>query len=178
MTSPRDLPIAHLLKKFGDDNPPTEPKLAIPTLTVRKIAKKYNFSDHHRAVADLCIIAFVYLLQVGEYTTPTSRKKRRKCMIRSAISAFGAREASWTQRQNLQHYLLQTTEPSASQIQRTGMKGAVVHHKAIGGNYTTSSKPPPPVRSAPLFTEQNSLPESLTGISQRQFGGKQHVTDY
>jgi hypothetical protein len=73
-----DLPIAHLLKKFGDDDPPAEPKLAIPTSTVKKIAKKYHFSDHHRAEADLCIIAFFYLLRVGEYTTPAIKRKRRK----------------------------------------------------------------------------------------------------
>ena len=53
------------------EDPPAEPKLAIPTLTVKKIAENYIFSDHHRAVANLCIIAFFYLLRVGEYTTPT-----------------------------------------------------------------------------------------------------------
>ena len=42
-----ELPIAHLLKKFGVDNPPAEPKLAIPTSTVKKIAQKYHFSYHH-----------------------------------------------------------------------------------------------------------------------------------
>jgi hypothetical protein len=41
-----DLPIAHLLKKYSDDDPPAEPKLAVPISTIRKIAKKYNLSDH------------------------------------------------------------------------------------------------------------------------------------
>ena len=31
-----DLPIAHLLKKFGDDDPPAVPKLAVLTSTVKK----------------------------------------------------------------------------------------------------------------------------------------------
>jgi hypothetical protein len=57
-----DLPIARLLKRFGNNNPPAEPKLAVPISTIKKIAKQYNFSCHHRAVADLCIIAFFYLL--------------------------------------------------------------------------------------------------------------------
>ena len=57
-----DLPIAHLLKKFGDNDPTAEPKMAIPTSTVKKIAQKYHFSYHHQEVADLCIIAFFYLL--------------------------------------------------------------------------------------------------------------------
>jgi hypothetical protein len=58
-----------LLKSFKDDDPPAEPKRAIQMSTIKKIAKKYNFSDHHNAVADLCIIAVFYLLRVEEYTT-------------------------------------------------------------------------------------------------------------
>ena len=42
-----DLPIAHLLKKYCNDNPPAEPKLAIPISTVKEIEKQYNFSAHH-----------------------------------------------------------------------------------------------------------------------------------
>jgi len=73
-----DLPIAHLLKKYGDDDPPAEPKLVVPLATIRKIAKQYNLSDHHCAVADLCVIAFFYLLRVGEYTTPTPKREKEK----------------------------------------------------------------------------------------------------
>ena len=76
-----DLPIAPLLKKFGKDNPPEEPKLAIPILTVKKIARQYHFSGHLQGMADLCIIAVFYLLQAGEYTTPALKEKRRKRTI-------------------------------------------------------------------------------------------------
>jgi len=36
-----DLPISHLLKKFSDEDPPPEPKLAIPISTITAIAENY-----------------------------------------------------------------------------------------------------------------------------------------
>ena len=65
-----DLPIARLLKKYGDEDPPPEPKLAILISTLTAIAEKYRWSEHLSAVADLVIIVFFYLFQVGEYTSP------------------------------------------------------------------------------------------------------------
>ena len=73
-----DLPISRLLKKFGDADPPKEPKLAVPTSTILKIKLKYMFSSHHMAVADLCINAFFYLLQVGEYTLSQNQEEKQQ----------------------------------------------------------------------------------------------------
>ena len=57
-----DLPIACLLKKYGDEDPPPETKLAVPISTITGIAEKYRWTAHLSAVADLVIIAFFYLL--------------------------------------------------------------------------------------------------------------------
>ncbi len=65
-----NLPIARLLKKFRDENPPPQPKLTIPVSTIQAIITKYNSSPHHAAVADLVVMAFFYLLRVREYTAP------------------------------------------------------------------------------------------------------------
>ena len=72
-----NLPIARLLKKFKDKDPPPQPKLAIPVSTIHKIITKYNFSPHHSAVADLVLVAFFYLLRVGEYTVSRSSRPKR-----------------------------------------------------------------------------------------------------
>ena len=77
-----DLPIARLLKKYGDEDPPTEPKLAVPISTITAIAEKYRWTAHLSAVADLVIIAFFYLLRVGEYTSPATRRKKRTIPLR------------------------------------------------------------------------------------------------
>ena len=130
-----DLPIARLLKKFGDDEPPAEPKLAVPISTIKKIAQQYHFSIHHQAVADLCIIAFFYLLRVGEYTAPTLKRKRRKL----TISLRKCDIRLWCK-----GHLLDSSEELATLITadsatiyiantKNGTKGAVVHHEAIGG---------------------------------------------
>ena len=65
------------MKKFKDDDLPPQPKLAIPVSTIRQIATKYEFSAHHKAVADLVVVAFFYLLRVGEY----SSREHEKCMV-------------------------------------------------------------------------------------------------
>jgi hypothetical protein len=53
-----DLPIAHLIKKYHNKNPPAEPKLAIPISTITSIATNYRWNTHLVAAADLVIIAF------------------------------------------------------------------------------------------------------------------------
>jgi hypothetical protein len=130
-----DLPIAHLLKKYGDEDPPAEPKLAVPMSTIKKISKCYDLSDHHRAVADLCVIAFFYLLRVGEYTTPTparAMEKRTTALRKGDIRL-------WRERKLLHHSsplsTLLTADSATICIAKTknGTKGAVVHHEAIGG---------------------------------------------
>ncbi len=77
-----DLPIARLLKKYGNEDPPPEPKLAVPISTITGIAEKYWWTAHLRAVADLVIIAFFYLLRVEEYTSPATPRKKRTIPLR------------------------------------------------------------------------------------------------
>jgi hypothetical protein len=77
-----DLPIAHLIKKYCDKDPPAEPKLAIPISTITAIATNYRWNIHLDAAADLVIIAFFYLLQVGEYTTSAKKKPKRTIALR------------------------------------------------------------------------------------------------
>jgi hypothetical protein len=72
-----NLPIACLIKKFGNNDPPLQPKLAIPVSIIRVIETKYTFSLHQRAVTDMTMIAFIYLLRVDEYTSPCKPREKR-----------------------------------------------------------------------------------------------------
>ncbi len=105
----------------------------IPVSTIRKIATKYTFSTHHKAVADLVIIAIFYLLWMGEYTTSLKQEEKftvplRKCDVRL-----------WKDGNLLDHELelreLLTADSATISIANTknGTKEAVVHHDAIGG---------------------------------------------
>jgi len=129
-----NLPIARLLKKFKDDDPPPQPKLAIPVLTVQQIATKYTFSAHHEAVADLVVVAFFYLLRVGEYTTSSRGLDKHTVLLRKCDVRL------WLDGKLLDHEadisVLLTADSATISIANTknGTKGAVVHHDAIGGS--------------------------------------------
>jgi hypothetical protein len=128
-----NLPIARLIKKFKDNNPPPQPKLAILVLTIRQIATKYTFSAHHKAVADLVVVAFFYLSQVGEYTTSSREDEKRTVPLRKCDVRL------WKDGNLLEHELelreLLMADSATISIANTKnvTKGAVVHHDAIGG---------------------------------------------
>jgi hypothetical protein len=71
-----------LIKKFKDNNPPPQPKLAILVFTIWQIVTKYKFSAHHKVVAELMVVAFFYLLRVGEYTTSSREHEKRTVLLR------------------------------------------------------------------------------------------------
>jgi hypothetical protein len=54
-----DLPIAWLIKKIRDEDPPPQPKLAIPISMITAVSKNYRMTPHLEAVQDLVIIACV-----------------------------------------------------------------------------------------------------------------------
>ncbi len=88
---PLNLPIARILKRYDDEDPPLEPKLAVPVSTITAIATGYHFTSRHSAVADLVVVAFFYLLPVGEYTSQSNPCPKRttplqKCDVRLWIS--------------------------------------------------------------------------------------------
>jgi hypothetical protein len=128
-----NLPIAQLIKKFKDNDPPLQPKLAILVSTIQKIAMKYKFSAHHEAVADLVVVAFFYLLWVGEYTTSLREHEKRMVLLRKYDVQL------WKDGNLLDHELelkaLLTADSATISIANTknGTKRAVVHHNAIGG---------------------------------------------
>jgi hypothetical protein len=94
-----DLPIARLIKKYLDEDPPVEPKLAIPISTITAITTKYWWNPRLEVVADLVIIAFFYLLRVGEYTTASNKKPKRTialqdCNVRLWQPPFDGRQCN------------------------------------------------------------------------------------
>jgi hypothetical protein len=72
-----DFPIVWLIKKFREEDPPPQPKLAIPISTITALSNNYRMTPHLEAVTDLVIIAFFYLLRVGEYTMPHCARTKR-----------------------------------------------------------------------------------------------------
>jgi hypothetical protein len=133
-----NLPIAWIIKKFRDEDPPAQPKLAIPVSTITTISKKYRWTPHLNAVADLTLIAFFYLLRVGEYTTPKPPKGQPP-RAKWTIALRDCDIWMWWKGVLIPHLAGLTTllmvDSATICIANTknGTKGAVVHHDAFGG---------------------------------------------
>jgi hypothetical protein len=128
-----DFPIAWLIKKFRDKDPPPQPILAILISTITALSKNYRMTLHLEAVTDLVIKAFFYLLRVGEYTTPYCARTKR------TIPLHDCNIRLWYQGKIIPHSaglqaLLQADSATISIAHtKNGTKRAVVHHDAIGG---------------------------------------------
>ncbi len=90
------------------------------------------------AVADLTLIAFFYLLRVGEYTTP-SPPKGQPPRAKRTIALRDCDIRMWRKGVLIPHSaglaMLLTADSATICIGNTknGTKGAVVHHDAFGG---------------------------------------------
>jgi hypothetical protein len=136
-------PISHMMRGFRNFDPATEKKLAChPDLPKFACEHGYDGVDSplRQATGDLVVIAFYYLLRVGEYTTKTKRKKKTR------TRQFRRRDITFF-RYNKNGQLI-PLPPNASDEeilsadaatlrisnQKNGHKGACVHHSAIDGS--------------------------------------------
>jgi hypothetical protein len=129
-----NLPIARLIKKFGNDDPPPQPKLAVPVSTIRAITMQYSFGPHHMAVANMVVIAFFYLLWVGEYTKQ-ARARGTKCTVplRKCDVRLWRDGLLLNHESGVEVLLLADSATISIAHTKNGTKGAVIHHDAIGG---------------------------------------------
>ena len=73
-------PVARIIKNYRREDPPSTPQLAVPVQISEECQCAGYISNNplKKAVRDLVIIAFYYLLRVGEYTKPRITIKNGK----------------------------------------------------------------------------------------------------
>ena len=159
-------------RRWKDEDPAPKPQQALPNSTVRWIADNYGSSvtKRCRMIADLIVLAYFFLLRVGEYTG-SSRATRTVPLRRQDVKLWQGT------------VLLDHTLPLASLLaatsctinlenQKNGIKCASLHH--------TSSGIPgfDPVHSvARLVHEIQHLPASTPlGTFQQDDGGLARIT--
>jgi len=133
-------PIQHMLAGFKNFDPATEKKLAchpdLPTFACRYGHRK-GASVYQQAVGDLTVIAYYYLLRIGEYTTKTRRKKktrtrqfRAKDVTFFKLNEHGRLEPlpKWARDSEI---LAADAATLRISNQKNGHAGACVHHSAI-----------------------------------------------
>jgi hypothetical protein len=133
-------PIQHMLAGFSNFDPATEKKLAchpdLPTFACRH-GHSGEESPQRQAVGDLILIAYYYLLRVGEYTTKTRRKKKtRTRQFRAKDVTFFKRNAQgdlMALPRNASDEEIMAADAATLRIsnQKNGHKGTCVHHERI-----------------------------------------------
>ena len=131
-----DLPIARLLKTFRDEDPAPQPKLALPVHAIRTTCTVYsreNTSISH-AISDLIIVAFFFLLRVGEYTFPKGTRRKRTTQFRIQDVTFFKGSHTISSRASLAQLLKATSAKLTIDRQKNGVRGATVHHHSTSAH--------------------------------------------
>lgn len=163
----REDPAQHRLDKQLQDylalctknDPAPRPQQALPNSTVLWIAHHFGMSPNPRlrTVANLVVLAFFFLLRVGEYTASTDKREKQTVPIRRQDVKL------WRNHQPLDHGLPFEELIKADAVtirlenQKNGFKGAILHHCASGRALC-------PVRSAVLLVHPIAHLQRDTGL--------------
>jgi hypothetical protein len=120
------------LAKWKEEDPPPKPQQALPSSTVQWISHQYAqaATKRMRIVGDLIVLAFFFLLRVGEYTK--SSGERRTVPLRRQDIRF------WQDTQLVPHdappesLLTATGVTIHLENQKNGTRNAVLHHYSSG----------------------------------------------
>ena len=131
--------MARLLEGYRREDPPSTPQLAVPVAVPEacfKIAYQTNNPINH-AVGDLALIAFYYLLRVGEYTKPKLRVINGKTKRATRTQQFRVENIGFFKNnkilpRNSKLKELLTADSCTLKItnQKNGRMGQTIHHFA------------------------------------------------
>jgi hypothetical protein len=134
------LAFTRLYHSYKNEDPAPKPQLAIPVSVFEDIMKHEGTSaaPKDRALADLVILAFFFLLRVGEYT-PSGNRQTRTTQLRRKDLQF------WRQRPNgimdrlsplstLEDLLEADSVTITIDNQKNGQRDASLHHDALPTN--------------------------------------------
>ena len=136
-----NLPIERLVEGFRRNDPPAVPQLAIP-ISVPNHCYKATLTtadEHFKAAGQLSLIAFYYLLRVGEYTKPRFVHRNGKKVKASKTVQFSAgnvgffKDGKLLPRTSSLEVLL-TADAATLKItnQKNGRMGQTIHQEATG----------------------------------------------
>jgi hypothetical protein len=137
------VPVGRLVEGFKRQDPLAVPQLAIPIKVPQECRRAGAASGCAKleAVGDLALIAFYYLLQVGEYTKPkyvktTTGTKRATRTEQFKIKDIGFFKDNKILPRHSPLHILQTADSCTLKItnQKNGRMGQTIHHSAIKDN--------------------------------------------
>ena len=138
------LPIERLVEGMRREDPMPTPQLAVP-ISVPEKCHEIGYligSEKAKAEGDLALIAFYYLLRVGEYTKPkyvkTVKGKRRKATRTvqfrvKDVGFFAADTVIDPSTASLDLLLHASSVTLRIENQKNGKMGDAIHHEAVQG---------------------------------------------
>ena len=128
------LQLRRQLDNFRKADPPPKSQLALPYSAIVFIHNTHHLSTNPqtKATAELCIIAWYYLLRVGEYTFTKIPEQRQTVQLRLQDVSL------WHHHEKLNltlplHYLLAhcTSATLCINNQKNGKRNSIIHHHCI-----------------------------------------------
>ena len=132
------LPFTHLLKSYKDCDPAPKPQVALPVHAIDRAAAARNdpsATPRDRATAHLIVVAFYFLLRVGEYTLKPEHQPTRTIQFRLGDVRF------WQGQTLLPLTSDAVTLAAASSVtltmdnQKNGQRGAILHQEACHADF-------------------------------------------
>jgi hypothetical protein len=135
------LAFSRLCHSYRNEDPAPRPQLALPVSVFQDIMANEGASldPKVRAMADLVVIAFFFLLRVGEYTPPTTGRRTHTTQMRRKDMSFwksgpGGVLARLSHLSTLDDLLRADSVTIIVDNQKNGQRDAVLHHVALPTN--------------------------------------------
>ena len=127
------VPLAMQMEGFRRDDPIPVPELAVPVAVAEWFAEQAHSATSAAGAAkgDLGVIAFFYLLRVGEYASSRTRGLRRTKQFRVRDVSFHRNGVVLDPAENLDVLTSATGATLKLTNQKNGVRGSCVHHHAI-----------------------------------------------
>lgn len=135
---------ARLIEGWRREDPPVVPQLAVPVSVPNYLYTLGHASKNPklRAVGNLSLIAFYYLLRIGEYTKPkfvyqNGLKVRASRTVQFTIGNIGFFKGGKIVSRSSSLDTLQSCDAATLKItnQKNGQMGDVIHHEAVKGSH-------------------------------------------
>ena len=126
--------ISELLEAYRREDPPSTPKLAVPLSVPRYIlaSNMAKPSAKARTIGDMVLIAFYFLLRVGEYTHHRPSENRRTKQFRVSDITLWHNNIKLNPRLPINElYRLCTAATMSISNQKNGKRCQVIHQEAI-----------------------------------------------
>ena len=127
--------IARQIEAYRREDPPPKSKLAIPVSVLHHLQRLRSIAsqEKQRTTCDLCIIAFFYLLRVGEYTYTKPSQRKRTVPFRVRDITFWHHHTILPHSCSLEDLQQHCTSATlAIENQKNGQRNTVVNHDITG----------------------------------------------